>query len=178
MVGFAKTQSEVMSVNVSLASLVPTVKLTSMNVNLVSAQQIWNVLMVLEHISVSADQVTQALLQIAQALACVTVCHASMVVPALTWVTVTTAHVLPASLVCTASVLHYLTGALLYHVGMVAPVWDTVVNVLHGLQAARVRQLSNALPTLASIPQSVWTIVMVTTVSVILDGLVKTVRMT
>jgi hypothetical protein len=59
MVGFAKTRLEVMSVNVSLALLVPTVKLTSMNVNLVSAQQIWNVLMVLEHISVSADQVTQ-----------------------------------------------------------------------------------------------------------------------
>jgi hypothetical protein len=59
MVGFAKTQSEVMSANVSLASLAPTVKLTSMNVNLVSAQQIWNVLMVLEHINVSAEQVTQ-----------------------------------------------------------------------------------------------------------------------
>lgn len=46
----------------------------------------------------------QALLWIAQGLACVTVCHASMVVSAPTWVTVTTAHVLLASLVSEFSV--------------------------------------------------------------------------
>jgi hypothetical protein len=46
----------------------------------------------------------QALLQIAQGVACVTVCLASMVVSALTWVTITTAHVLPVSLVSESSV--------------------------------------------------------------------------
>jgi hypothetical protein len=46
----------------------------------------------------------QALLQIAQGSVCATVCHASTVAPALTWVTVTTVHVQPASLVSELSV--------------------------------------------------------------------------
>jgi hypothetical protein len=59
MVGSAKTWLEVMSVNVSLALLVSTVRLTSMNVNLVSAQKTQNVSMVLELTSVSANLVTK-----------------------------------------------------------------------------------------------------------------------
>jgi hypothetical protein len=52
------------------------------------------------------------------------------------------------------NVLHCLTGALLHHVGMVVPAWETVVNVLHTLQAACVRRSSGAPPTPVSIPQS------------------------
>jgi hypothetical protein len=59
MVGCAKTWLEVMSVNVSLALLVSTVRSTSMNANQPCAPQTQNVLMALEHTSVSAKQVTQ-----------------------------------------------------------------------------------------------------------------------
>lgn len=53
------------------------------------------------------------------------------------------------------SVLHYLIGALLHRVEMVAPAWATAVNVLRTLQAACVRHSSSVLLTPVSIPQNV-----------------------
>lgn len=51
---YAKTCLEVMSVNVYLASLVTIVRSTLMNVNLLCVLRTQNVLMGLEHTSVSA----------------------------------------------------------------------------------------------------------------------------
>lgn len=86
-----------MNVSVLLALLVPIVRSMLMDVKLLSALQTQTALIAMGPTSACAKQATQALLPTAQKSVCVIVSHASMAVPVPTWVTITTAPVLPVS---------------------------------------------------------------------------------